>query len=690
MKHQRETTPLNPSTGISGTLGPRARTSIPVARRTLTRPLDRGTSVAVAEAAAGFDDEASYPSAGTRLASRPRALALSSLIARDLHLMGAREQHRRQMLTMLLLAHTLLAVAVAIGYVFPRPTPLALGALSAVLLIYLAVGAANLVFRRLALAIYLLVLGNGAIVTVLVGGTALAGQPFNVAQLALLYLAVVAEAGLLFTPEIVLILAGVTSTLSAAALLFAISLAPPSSTSQTYLLVVFTLTLQALVGLLAWYAADFIAETIQEVRRASQAEYAQTRLDALLAQHQRQQQELDRGIIAIQTAIARALAQDPNARVDLDHGRLADLARSVNLMLQRVEEGHRLAQERARMLAATGSVADAVGRLADGGTTGAQSRQRTPMTYTPIDNISIAAAQAQAQQQARQVHIQRLTAEAATLADESRGELQGALKATDNVQATVGKLLSAAETLLTTIHRSLDLSARGRHALAGLVPPEVLAEAPIPPLTPHAATEGVDLSGLSADIFRPGETAEFPAVSEVDPADPGDAGIGKMTRLLPALEPADVGKSPEEATAEVWRLLSQLGSTASGDERAAATMKYELGLVNSDMREAATKLARVLQALETLRSHAAQIEHVATTNEPLPDAPIEDRATMAPSARPPARSRPLAMDPGASLPVEMPDEAAGSAPEPGTMSAADLLSPLTGEHTSADGEAGAS
>lgn len=608
---------------------------------------------------------------------RPRRLTISPLIARDLHLMGAREQHRRQMVTMLILAHLLLAIAVAVGYVVPQPTIATIGATVAVVLMYLVVALVSLVFRRLAVAIYLLIFGNAAIVTALIGVMAFAGQPFTVAQLALLYLVVVCEAGLLFTPEIVLILSGATSTLSAATLLYAISLAPPSSSGQTYLLVVFTLTLQALVGLLAWYAADFIAETIQEVRRASQQEYAQTRLDALLAQNQRQQQELDLSVAAIQSAIARTLAQEPNVRVEADQARLTDLARSINLMLQRVDEAHRVAQEQARMLAATRSVADAVGRLADGSAATPGAIPATPLTYTPIDNISIAAGQVHAQVQARQAHIARLTSDAAHLAEQSRENVRSALAATADAQGMVGKLLAVAEQVLTTIHRYLELSARGRHALVGVVPPDVLAAAPMPPVGALEASEAVDLTGLHADIFRPGETGEFAVVpGEAPDDDPDGAGIGKITRLLPALPAAEPKLSPEEAASEVWRLLSDLGMSASTDERSALSMTHELGLLNHSINQAASEMAWVLQSLEVLRRSAEQIEHVATTSEPLADPTTDAGATPIQAPRPPARTRPLAGELLGSVTGDTTEEQGGPSHEPGTVSASELLAPL--------------
>lgn len=615
---------------------------------------------------------------GTRAAepSRPlepaRRLPLSSLIARDLQQMGAREQRRRQMLTMLLLAHVLLAVAVAVGYLLPRPAPVALGVIGGAVLLYVAVGVVNLALRRLGLAIYLLVFGNAALVTVIVGLLAFAAQPFSVAQVALLYVAVVCEAGLLFTPEIVLVLAGATATLTAMALLLAISLAPPPSSSQTYLLVVFPLTLQALVGLLAWYAADFIAETIQETRRASQNEYAHTRLTALQAQIQRQQQELDAQIAALQQAIGRTLAQELNVRVEASGGRLGDLPNSVNLLLQRLDEGTRATQEQARMLAATRSVAEQVGRLTELGAGGTSGVTRTPLTYTPIDNISIAVSQVQAQYASRQGHIQRLTADAAHIAGQGRDELRAALDATNDAQRAVGKLLRSVEALMLMVRRNHDLSARGRQALVGHVAPDVLAAEPAPRPNALDVAEAVELSGLNADIFRPGETGEFELAPDRDPDAPS---IGKITRAMPALDAAASALSPDEAINEVWRLLSELDSSSANDERTALSMTHELGLLNGEMRQAATKLAWVLTALETLRRNAEQIEHVSTTPDPLVELSAQAAPTAEAGARPPKRTRPLSDE----HPLLPGDEANVSSPEgaaPGTLNAADLLTPM--------------
>lgn len=120
-----------------------------------------------------------------------RRLTLSPLIRSTLDAAADRRKQRRRLVSTLILAQLLIALAVSIGYVGSRASLPTLVALVAAVIIYLAAFIVNSVLHHPTTATYILVIGGAAAVTGHVITTAVTGQPVDTAQAALFYLAMV-------------------------------------------------------------------------------------------------------------------------------------------------------------------------------------------------------------------------------------------------------------------------------------------------------------------------------------------------------------------------------------------------------------------------------------------------------------------------------------------------------------------
>ncbi len=212
--------------------------------------------------------------------SRQAAGPSQPLLQAIQHKLGAdeeRESQRRKLVTILIIAQLLLTLAVALGYVVPEVQLTLLPLLIVALVIYAFAFLMNRLLNNGTLATYILVFGGALVVTAQVAVSALASDPNETSHAALFFVVIVLEAGLLFAPEVTLITATAATTFTAAMLLLSISNAP--STSQAYLLMVYTLSVQALTGLIAWLLAHFVYDTSVALQRAHEMEFSQARLE---------------------------------------------------------------------------------------------------------------------------------------------------------------------------------------------------------------------------------------------------------------------------------------------------------------------------------------------------------------------------------------------------------------------------
>ena len=651
-------------------------------------------------------------------------MALSGLIRHLLVSVAEREQQRRRLISLLILAQFLFALAVTPGYLTTHLTPAASVALALVvlsMLVALAAYAINTLLHNVAAASYVLVFGGGLAFAAHIFGSALTGNPADAARASLFLLVTILEAGLLFAPEVALITAAAAGTLSAAGILLALALHQQTPTHEAYLLVVETLSLQAITSLIAWLLAQFIFESTVEAQRSQELQFAQARLDALISQSEAQQGRLDQGMSAIQSTISRAIGGEYTARVEVRENDLTPIANSLNLLLDRIESAIEAEQVRARMEAAALPLIEAMGRMSDASNATPTPSSLPIMTNTPLDSISVALSHMQASISRRMGRVQKLASEVTGAVVHSRDGLNSANDEVRRAQQLAGQLIPVATDLATSAVRQIDMLVRARRMLALLLPEEI-TQMPVQDelhrdavgLTPDQAAALIGL-GIDLDLSTSGHTQEFAALAPISPA---EAGIAPMTVPLPAInlqsasseqvpsqpqEPATEqpstaagsttpstpsGDFPAELV-EAWRLVARLSDGASLEERATRTLARELGVLSRSVRQADQGIAWVLQALDAIRRDAEQLQQAAGTHAPPPEAGDQSgvlRAGNAPSSRPlapgvpprtPALSRPLS-DVGtldeatlAALANEPRPSEEGAAP--GSLRASDLI-----------------
>ncbi len=651
-----------------------------------------------------------------------RKLALSTLVHRALVSFNERGQQRRVLINVLILAQALLVVASAPAYLGGNVDVATLVTIGLALVVCLVASAFNQVLHNPVRAAYVLV--GGGCVTVLgqVFVAALAGNAQEASHASLMLVAVILEAGLLFAPEVTLITAGTAVALTIVALLLALSLGATGSRQDIYGLVVDTLGLQIVGGLIAWLVSQFIYDSALEAQRAHELQFAQARLDALVAQQAEQHQRLETATAALQQTIGRAINGELSARVSVPEGPLSVVGASLNMLLERLDALTQGEVIRQRMEAAALPLIDVVGRVSDGMTPPPASLP--VMTNTPLDSVSVAVSQMQANITRRLVRVQELAGEIVGALAHSQDGLSTTAQGAAEALRTVGASVAAADGLLTTTQREVDLIARARRAMNGVRPGDATGLSAAEDEAREAAglegTAGGTLAGLGPDlgVGAPGLTGAFPASalaaatqdaqaeaeSASEAAQQAVDGSPSVTVVMPVAQAGGTGDvagaqasggkrsrggkagaageaqraaEPSPELVELARLLDQLHDEVVQQERSATTLAHELGIVNRNVRGVDVGVAWARQALEAVRRNAEKLHHTAGGGMPVP-VPGETNPSSRPlapdmPARVPAATRPLAE--GTRLP--------SGAPPTGFISAAELLGSNAGEGAAA-------
>jgi hypothetical protein len=628
-----------------------------------------------------------------------RGLPLAGLIRRKLYTVALRDQQRSQLLNVLIVAQALLTLAIAVGYVGTAATLSSFLPGGLALLVYVAALASNRMLHRSTTAAYLLVIGGSLAVGLQALLPALAGNATQAAQAALLFSSIILEAGLLFWPEVTLIVATATTAFTAFAILLALALQPNLDRHQAYLLMVYTVGVQALASLISWLVAQFIWDSALEAQRAEDLQFAHVRLEAREAQMDERKQAFEESVRAVQSTITRVLGGEYNARVEVADGDLIPMADSLNLLLERVATAMQAEQMRARLEAAALPMIDSVARMADSGTPPPSSLP-TIITNTPLDSLSVALSQMQVAMTQRLVRLQRLATDMVGALGHSQEVLTSTSESAQEAQRIAGALISNANAVLDTTRHAVATLARAQRLLAGILPEEITHRAPQGELPREGSgLDGPDggLLGLGPDlgIANPGYTGEFPVLSDDGDLDGHD--IPPLTRPLPVVDLAAAqeqaaaptqeprpatftGELPAEVV-DVWNALVQLNGDAAQMERSLSQLVRELGVQSRHVRTADANIAWFRQALDAVRTNAEQLQQAAGANLPPPGP--SDSGGNTPSRplgpRVPQRTRPLAdmTDDGtlrelASL-GGTPAPVGEEPPAPGSLRLADLL-----------------
>ncbi len=613
---------------------------------------------------------------------------------------AARERQRVWLVNTVLLAQSLITLALIPAFIIPSISASMLATLGAALVIYIAAFIINRLPGKLSLAIYTLIIGGGLITAAQAFLSAtLTHSGTHTAQAALFFLPVIIEAGLFLSPELTLIVAAVAAALTAGAILLALSLAGNSSSQlgEAYQVVVYALGLDALVGYMSWQLATFIYEKVTAAQMVGDLRFAQARLEALQRQMTEQKRQLQRDAGMIQAAVSGMLSHEYDARVEITDGEMAPLAESLNLLFERLRSTNDLERKVQRMEAEVAPLVDIAGRLADAGTP-AQPADMAP--DTALFPVSVALNNAQTAQARRLAQLFQLASDVVDALRDNRNVLEGAV--TDSVAARrqAGELVALADTLTRVAQREVELIAQARRLLARLLPRELTEgeesgeRDPLLDTTSATLAGPGDFDGLGLDIglLDTGLTSEFDALP---PANAQEAGIAPMTMPIPALnvetsesDTAPAVFAPGELPGELadsWHLLRQLHTTVAQEQRHVTSLARDLGVLSRLVRQTDANVVWALQALDTAQKQAEQAQ--ALSGGTSGDAADESAGRQAPpsgSRRAPLPTRPLDLDtklPDTSRLIPQ-DPQSSATPAPGSINVRDLLNTV-GDRTGA-------
>ncbi|HEY7341986.1 MAG TPA: hypothetical protein VH591_13985, partial [Ktedonobacterales bacterium] len=310
-------------------------------------------------------------------------LALSVVIDQTINVMDEREEQRHNLINTLIIVQLLITAAVSFGY-HDKPGlifPIMLGSL----VVYLAALVVGNVFKDDRLAAYFLVFGGGVAITAQVIAAMLTGSAETTGHIALFFLAVMLEAGLLMIPQVTVIVVAAALALSGAMLLL-IAVNNDVTGSQIYVVMLYTLSPLALTAILSWLLSHFIYATAVTAQHAQDLEFRQAQFQQMKTHERERQEQLDSNIGAIQVAIAQAITGDYTVRVPVMPGDLEVVENSLNLLLDTFDSMVQVQQENARMTGAVLPITEGLNRF---NVNDSVTPVHTIKTDTPFDNVSV-------------------------------------------------------------------------------------------------------------------------------------------------------------------------------------------------------------------------------------------------------------------------------------------------------------
>ena len=423
-------------------------------------------------------------------------LALSTVIGQTINVMDEREEQRHNLINTLIIVQLLVTAAVSFGY-HDKP-----GLIFPVMLGSLVVYLAALVFGNLLkddrLAAYILVFGGGVAITAQVVAAMLTGSAEATGHIALFFLAVMLEAGLLMIPQVTVIVVATSLAISGAMLLL-IAINSDVSGSQIYVVMLYTLSPLALTAIISWLLSHFIYATAVTAQHAQDLEFRQAQFQQMKTHERERHEQLDTSIGAIQVAIAQAITGDYTVRVPVIPGDLEVVENSLNLLLDTFDSMVQIQQENARMTGAVLPITEGLNRF---NVNDSVTPVHTIKTDTPFDNVSVMVSRIADNYNRRFARLQEQLGRVSAGVAHSRDGLTNASDEFVAAQRQAGALISRAEGLQASLQKQLELLAQARRMMAAMLPSQITQTADL--------LEGGNpaLKGLGIGV-EPGLTHEF-------------------------------------------------------------------------------------------------------------------------------------------------------------------------------------
>jgi hypothetical protein len=555
----------------------------------------------------------SQPLASTPEGSDPyNRPSMTSIIQRELEDFNRQRPRRGRVVGRLIFLQVALLLMDAPLVAWPTVQPAALGVTLVGLVIFAVAWLRNLVGDA-PLAQRLLV-GGSAIVTAanMIGQLFWhPGQVLPVGLASFPFLLTIFIAGLLFEPEVVVLVSVGTTASTAIVFFLALFLTKAAEISDpaVYLLAVSSLGLQALAGMMAWQIGQFIKEYSAELNQARREEFIATQYDALRRSVDEQANRLRDQVGMIASNVVALSTRNYAARIGIVEGDLKPIADAFNLLAQQLGSFAETEHAQVNVVDDLTRLMDIAGQMAEGSAAGMPPLANMPMTASAMGNLlRSVTVTLQRAQQSMQTRFDRLR----DLAVDSGNRLTQTAEATYATEATLAQTLATIGHLRSAADRVFGSAEQMSHIidaclvhLSDLLPPEVSAHtraeaAPKPP-TPAAPEWQQVLPGVTVQLDIIDDD------TELGPDDVAPSGTVPIPGVdLAPDAPAGFDPNAQARLREVWSLITQLTEKAAEQIRDAQVLEDQLGIASRTMRQVDNEVIAMRQMILQTRQVAEQ------------------------------------------------------------------------------------
>jgi methyl-accepting chemotaxis protein len=559
---------------------------------------------------------------------------VSSLLRRALLNFAEQERQRATLITILLATQAAILLAILPGDLFGQfqltGTLVVLGGLAVYGIVWLLNWTG-----RIGEASYLLVIGGGALVVLDLLLSAVHLLSLETLHISLLFVLVILAGGILFSPETALILSMIFALFTAVVLL----VFHPSSALETvfmvqgrYLALVYLVTVQLGVGVVAWLFGRQMQENVHLITYVAGLQMSNQRLHKRLRETADKKRHLEAGIAIIQQTHARVAAGDYSARAHVE-GDLLPLAVSLNLMLERVESFVHGEQKRERMETAVAGLAEMAGRV------GQESLGQIPVpTGTALDGLSIAIKQMQANVNQRLARVQQSADALMATVGHCQDDLLPVAEALQEHLRSIDALVLAADNVLYSAQRQAEFATQAEGLLLSAAPVGVMLKA-----EDNATNRTMGTSALRlADEMERHAAVAAARVREMAPSAEIAAGLPELASSAESVIPPAPAQAPHEPEQTPGGELAAFSASLEApptivpleEPPAETTSDQPPAATGAAQEDGASAEQEAVEVGQGIIGSTVPVDDTQTAGEPAVPETLEDEATPTPASVP--------------------------------------------------------
>lgn len=567
----------------------------------------------------------------------PNRPTMTSIIQRELDDFGQQRQRRSRVVGRLIFLQAALLVMGAPLNFWPEFQPIAVMIALAGLAFFGLTWVRN-ISGHVPQARWLLIVGSGILTAANMIGQVV-WQPGHILPVGLAsfpFLLTIFEAGLLFYPEIVLLTTAATAALTALLFLVTLLVGSELRASDTYLLAVMTLGLQALAGIIAWQVAHFILDYSTELAQARHEEFIVTQFDALKRTMDEQTARLREQVVLVVQTIIALTNRNYTARAGILEGELKPIADALNVLSGQLSA--MAANEHAHINTTSSALhaMEVLGQMADGS---ASSSGRPNSSLTPttpgnyaMQNLITGLQTTRDAMQQRLGHVRDLATDAGHRLVQVEEHSRATSRFVGENRAVIGLLRAEAERVHTTATQLNDLIDQTLNELGELLPPEVSA---------FKRSEPRDAQSVP---LMPGVTIQFAAISDDTLLDLSDGDAPPPLASGETSQNQGLDPNAQAKLRDAWSHIVSMTEKVAMQLRDTDDLQDKLGITSGAMRQVDTDLNQMRNAVASIRQIAEQLYHTSNVSKIQLTGTLPDIADSAPPqadvASPPPQDTP--------------------------------------------------